>query len=119
MALGFVPQAQYLFMLQLGRVRWAHMPYLASKAKSFSKAREALPVIMPEDFSVDSTPAWHNALFLDDHGYSYFSPWLFAGEFHGSHRFSIMTLCSMLSFCHLSFALYMSVRRGALNTYAH
>ena len=56
-AVGFVPQAQYLFLLQLGRVRWAHMPYLALKAKSFSKARQGLPVIMPEDFSVDSMPA--------------------------------------------------------------
>ena len=76
-------------------------------------------MIMPEDFSVDSMPAWHNALFLDDHGSGYFSPSLFAGEFQGSHRFSIMTLCSMVSFCHLSFALYMSVRRGALIIYAH
>ena len=110
-AVGFVPK--YLFLLQLGRVRWAHMPYLAVKAKSFSKARQGLPVIMPEDFSVDSVPAWHNALFVDEHGYSYFSP-SFAGQFHGSHRISSMILCPMVSFCHLSFALYMGVRRGFL-----
>ena len=49
-AVVFVPQAQYRFLLQLGRVRRAHMPYLALKAKSFSKPRQGLPVIMPEDF---------------------------------------------------------------------
>ena len=61
------------------------MPYLALKAKSYSKARRGLLVIMPEDFRVDSMPAWHNALFVDDHGYSYFSPSLVRG---GISRFS-------------------------------
>ena len=84
-AVGFVPHAQYLLLLQLVRVPWAHMPYLALKAKSFSKARQGLPLIMPEDFSVDSMAAWHNALFVDNHGYSYFSPSLVR---RGISRFS-------------------------------
>ena len=84
-AVGFVPQAQCLFLLHLGRVRWAPTLYFAPKPKSFSQAPQGLPVIMPEDFSVDSMPAWHNALFVDDHGFSYFSPLLVR---RGISRFS-------------------------------
>ena len=71
---GFVPRLQFLFLLQAGRVLWAGMPFLALGAKAFSKARQALSVIMSKEFSVESIPLWHNALFVDESHYTYFSP---------------------------------------------
>ena len=55
-------------------MRWAGMPFLALKAKAFSKARQGVPVIMSEEFWVESMPLWHNALFVDESHYTYFSP---------------------------------------------
>ena len=50
--------------------------FLALKTKAFSKARQGLPVIMLEEFSVESMPLWHIALFVDESHYTYLSPTL-------------------------------------------
>ena len=54
-------------------MRWVGMPFLGLNAKAFSKAQQGLPVIMSEEFLADSMPLWHNALFVDESHYTYFS----------------------------------------------
>ena len=94
---GFHPNPDDLFLLQVGMVQWRSMPSLGLHAKSFSKVRKGLPVIMPPGYDVSSMPLWHNALLADVHSNTYYSARLaLDGVLFLSHAFTRQQLNSTM-----------------------
>ena len=71
--MGLCLDLQHLPTLQLGLVPWDSLNIISLSSKAYSQLRRHLPLLLNEHVTVGEVPLHHNALFRNEHGYSYYS----------------------------------------------
>ena len=72
-SVGLSLELAHLPSLQMGLVPWESLNMTGLSCKAYSQLRKSLPRAINEHVTVGDIPLQHSALFVNEHGYSYYS----------------------------------------------
>ena len=71
--MGLNLSVTHLPTLQMAVVQWSTLNTIGLSCKAYSRLRSCLPVTLNEHVIVGNIPLFHNTLFDNEHGQTYFS----------------------------------------------